>query len=500
MILLSHPHHTRSHSPDAPNNTECFLEESNAKQNSLVRIVTLPEEDENEHQETASITLNLDSTSTTEPLPPHVSIQQEHTSTPTKPMASLLSREYTFNTPNQRSSHRHRSTLKSVNATPVQQSVIVDEQTDSPSIPSKSMLGILLTNATESRASQTLHSSVLTPLSPRMTRPSKCLSINPSAKVSMTPLQSSTPSAKRQTMQMVSIGEQEQVSITVPQQDDIDLDEEQPQIEIVPLNDTANETTPVIRTMEIGIQTTPSLDSSSRRRWNTMEQQTTPVALEGRIDSSPASKEEITPVQDKVLIQLQRNVRFQLTPSTDARLARKEEQEQHLLGLKPEIVFESSSMTLVQTIQEQPKRKPAKKATKAPKVSRKTPMVRIHLISLSISSVHSPLQKKKVQPKTPKKSASKDAKKKSVPALPENIVPSTKRNQRKQPVAKAVAPIVTPTPPAAKRSKPIVQGEFILTDALQMACTISCSSWDAFERATNPISFGNQVKRTSQDC
>ena len=189
-------------------------------------------------------------------------------------------------------------------------------------------------------------------------------------------------------MQMVAIGEQEQVSITVPQQNDLDLGDEQPPNEIVPLNETANEPSPAIRTMEIGIQTTPSLDSSSRRRWNTMEQQTTPVALESRIASSPATNKEITPVQDKVLIQLQRNVRFQLTPTTDARLARKEELDEHLCGSKPEIIFESNSMALVQTIKQTPKQKPAKKASKTPKLSRKTPMVRTRLISFCIASVH----------------------------------------------------------------------------------------------------------------
>lgn len=154
----------------------------------------------------------------------------------------------------------------------VKEQSIVTAVPPSPDIVSKPLLGVLLTEEPK-------EASIIDVLSPKTTHQSERLS-----------LRSSTPTSIRPTLQMVSIGEEEQVSVTVP------------------------------LTMEIGIQTTPSLNNTSRRQMMAMEQQTTPV-------------------QTKAVIQLQRNVRFELTPTTDARLAEKERQEEKLRGLKPDVVF-----------------------------------------------------------------------------------------------------------------------------------------------------------------
>ena len=108
---------------------------------------------------------------------------------------------------------------------------------------------------------------------------------------------------------------------------------------------------PILR-MEIGVQTTPSLNPSAHRRYHTIEQQTTPVVARSSSSSgcqtvavpipiqrptaqqtSPPTpeierKQESTPVHSKAMMHLRRNVRFQFTPSTDARLAAKEKQEE----------------------------------------------------------------------------------------------------------------------------------------------------------------------------
>jgi hypothetical protein len=106
--------------------------------------------------------------------------------------------------------------------------------------------------------------------------------------------------------------------------------------------------------IDIGVQTTPSLDPLSRRRFQTMEQQTTPIATRSSSSSScqttpmvipiqqtieTLSKEQhqITPLHSKAMMQLRRNVRFQFTPSTDARLTAKEQLEEDQRQFKQEI-------------------------------------------------------------------------------------------------------------------------------------------------------------------
>ena len=443
-------------------------------------------------EKTSSVTLNLSTPKITKEINQNASIHQEEISTPTKPLASLLSREYTYNTPKRRSSQRRCSMLNASRATPVQQQqttineeepnsplivsksmlgilltqpteaepsvlqstlsapitptsvrvstqttineettnspsvvsksmlgilltqpteaepnvspktittpisvrtstqpTINEESTNSPSVVSKSMLGILLTQPTEAEPSvlqKTLTTSVVSSplsISAQTTRKSDRLSSNPTPRVSINPLHSSTPSSSRhKSLQMVSIGEQEQVSITVPQQINIEIqeEEEEQQIEIVPLNDTeASIPQPSsIRTTEIGIQTTPSLDVSSRRRLNALEPQTTPIVQINKSSSVTIINEEqrqMTPLQTKLIMNLQRNVRFQLTPSTDARLVVKEQLEENLRGLKPDIIINPTPIIpqtkLVKTTSNKKAAKPKKKviASKKKKVA-----------------------------------------------------------------------------------------------------------------------------------
>jgi len=344
---------TSSPIPDSTTTTECLINQSvSSPKHSLVQVQTLPEEDEETPVDsTNSITLNL-------------TALNEATSTPTKPpMPSLLSREYTYNSPESRRSPRRTRSILNQSPGIASKSILgvlltedvketstmtlvppspgiasksllgvlltedvkersTMEPVPSPAIPSQSMLGVLLTEDVKEQAIATpvpsspgiasssllgvllteevkeqsivtavppspgiasksllgvllteepKETSIIDVLSPKITRQSERLSLRP-------------------TLQMVSIGEEEQVSVIVP------------------------------RTMEIGIQTTPSLNNSSRRQMITMEQQTTPV-------------------QTKAVIHLQRNVRFELTPTTDARLAEKERQEEKLRGLKPDLVF-----------------------------------------------------------------------------------------------------------------------------------------------------------------
>ncbi|CAF3119104.1 unnamed protein product, partial [Rotaria sp. Silwood2] len=68
---------------------------------------------------------------------------------------------------------------------------------------------------------------------------------------------------RHKSLQMVSIGEQEQVSTTVPQE----INNVTQEIEIIPLNKTEEsiQQPKAPRTIEAGVQTTPSLNTSSRR-------------------------------------------------------------------------------------------------------------------------------------------------------------------------------------------------------------------------------------------
>ena len=223
---------------------------------------------------------------------------------------------------------------------------------ETPSIASDSLLGVLLTNPNQ--AEPIIPASPI----PNAVRTSARSSAHPSPRVSINPLHSSTPAATRQkSLQLVSIGEQEQVSTIVPQTINI----EQEEIEIVRLNDTVEtiEQTAIVRTIEMGVQTTPSLDVSSRRRMKTLESQPTPIAI-------VQEPKQITPLQTKMILTLERNVRFQLTPTTDARLAAKEKLEENLRGLKPDIVIEPTPVLPVAKV-EQVKPAPAKKAAKPKK-------------------------------------------------------------------------------------------------------------------------------------
>jgi hypothetical protein len=306
---------------------------------------------------------------------------------------------------------------------------------DSPSIVSKSMLGVLLTNPTEGEANISTSSPVQSSI-----RKSARSSSHPTPRVSINPLHSSTPSTSRhKSLQIVSIGEQEQVSTIVPQS----IMNEQQEIEIVQLNETEES----LHTIEMGVQTTPSLDISSRRRLNKLEQQGTPIVQMNKSSSIVIVNEEkqITPLQSKMIMNLQRNVRFQLTPSTNARLVAKEKFEENLRGLKPDIVIPPTPIipepkpVIVKVVPIKKAAKPKKKVVASKKKKVQKP---IEKKSRRVQKVK-PVQKQKSNP-PPRK----ESKKKPEPAkraqrkqpVVEVAVP-TKRVQRKQPTLEITAPV-----------------------------------------------------------
>lgn len=308
---------------------------------------------------------------------------------------------------------------------------------NSPSIASRSMLNVLLTNPTENVATNTMEETL--PIQPSM-RQSRRSTAKPSPKVSINPLHSSTPSVPRnKSLQIVSIGEEEQVSTIVPQQE----------IEIVHLNQTEEsfqQPTTIIRTIEMGVQTTPSLDISTRRRFHTLEPQTTPIVQTNKSSSSlvPVNEDKpITPLQTKVIINLQRKVCFQLTPTTDTRLTEKEQLEETLRGRKPDIVIEPAPV--------QPEPKPAKvKAApvkKAAKPKRKA-AVAAKKTEETVEKKTPPVQKAKAGP------TKRVHRKQPTPT----VAAPTKRAQRKPitPKTKRVAPKETPTKRAPSKEKPPV--------------------------------------------
>ena len=117
------------------------------------------------------------------------------------------------------------------------------------------------------------------------------------------------------------------------------------------------------------LKTTSSLDPSTCRRFQTVEQQTTPIVT--RLSSSSScqtipiaiairqtkptietsskmitegeeyQKQQVTPMHAKALIHLRRNVRFQFTPSTDARSAAKEKLEEEQRQIKKQILIDN---------------------------------------------------------------------------------------------------------------------------------------------------------------
>jgi hypothetical protein len=382
---------TREIAIDPIPNEEYFVNETKIDDDypriELVEVVSLSEDEEIEPEQNMGITLNLTGSKEMNPTSPtsaeeadrnassscssYASIQQE-TPIPTDPKMPVLSREFTYNTPTARttrSSERRRSillNLRSQSLIPEQQqpTIIEEENLSICSIPSssKSMLSTLSTNPTiiseappiilqKSLAGSASPSPNPTPII--TIRPSERLSSNLSPRRSINPLHSSTPSIRNRSLQIVSIGEREQVSTTAPKKLNMDLstegvemiDNEQQidiPIQIQHVTDEGIQTSPEkppVR-IDIGVQTTPSLDPLSRRRFQTMEQQTTPIPTRSSSSSScqttpmvipipqtieTLSKEQhqITPLHSKAMMQLRRNVRFQFTPSTDARLTAK---------------------------------------------------------------------------------------------------------------------------------------------------------------------------------
>jgi homoserine dehydrogenase len=92
-----------------------------------------------------------------------------------------------------------------------------------------------------------------------------------------------------------------------------------------------------------------------------MDQFASPVVI-----ANAEEQQQITPIQTKMVINLQRSVRFQLTPSTDARLVAKEQIEETLRGSKPDIVIEPTPM-VAEAQPTKAKATPAKKAAKPKK-------------------------------------------------------------------------------------------------------------------------------------
>ncbi len=105
---------------------------------------------------------------------------------------------------------------------------------------------------------------------------------------------------------------------------------------------------------DISTQTTPSLNPSPRRRFQTIEQQTTPILPRSSTSqTSPIAipviqePEQITPLHTKSVMHLRRNVRFQFTPSTDARLTAKEKLEEEQKHLKPDVTIDNTPKQII---------------------------------------------------------------------------------------------------------------------------------------------------------
>jgi hypothetical protein len=243
-------------------NDECFVNENKLDDDypriELVEVVSLPEEDEFEQEQPAGITLNLTESKDNNPTSPtsaeeadcsasssssYVSLQQD-IPTPTELQMPVLSREYTFNTPTARptrSSERRRSILTnrqsyghSLIPPILEQQTISEEERDLSicSIPSLSKLSTnptVISEAPPIILQKSLAGSASPSPNPTPTitiRQSERLSSNLSPRRNINPLHSSTPSIRNKSLQLVSIGEQEQLSTTVPKQLTIDEDTE----------------------------------------------------------------------------------------------------------------------------------------------------------------------------------------------------------------------------------------------------------------------------------
>ncbi|CAF3623978.1 unnamed protein product [Rotaria sordida] len=480
-------------------NNECSVNNENntnlEKQTEFVEIVSVLEEDENEQEKTNSLTLNLTSSKSFDEINHNMSNQSEQISTPIKSLMPLLSREYTYTTPKRRSSQRRRSMLNS-SSIPLEQTIINEEEYKSPSIPSKSMLNILLTNPTEieqksltnintfspiqsitkspsitsksmlgilltnptdneqSVLQETLTTSIRPSLKRISTRQSKRLSTNLTPRVSINPLHSSTPSTtkRRKTLQMVSISEQEQILTTVPHE----INNDNQEIAIIPItnNKESIQQSKIIRTIDTSVQTTPSLNNSSRRYLNTIEQQTTPIVHMNKsisnimIHEEEQQQQQISPMQTKMVMSFQRNVRFQLTPTTDARLTEKEQLEENLRGLKPDIIIHPRPITSehnqkiikpVKSIRTKKISKPKKKVFTTKKkniTSNKKSQVKKPLKRLSSTKV---LNKKPKSTPTKKKHSQRKR-----PNVEVTIEPAAKRTKTSKPIQTPL-PSLTPS-------------------------------------------------------
>ncbi|CAF1305699.1 unnamed protein product [Adineta steineri] len=424
----------------------------------LVEVVSLTDEDEIEQEQMAGITLNLTETKEINSTSPtsaeeadcsasfsssHISPQQD-INTPIDTKMPVLSREFTYNTPTSRttrSSQQRRSIITNyqnysrsahslITTIPEQQTTASSEEEDQQQLSTYSIpLSTLSTNPTVISEAPTiiLQKSLAGSASPSPNptpiitiRQSQRLSSNLSPRRNINPLHSSTPSARNKSLQMVSIGEQEQVSTTAPPHLNIDLttddvemlDNEQQidiPIKIQHVTDEGIQTSPIQspRRVDIGIQTTPSLNPLSYRRYQTIEQQTTPIITRSSSSSScqttsiaiaiqqtspiietrskiiiQEEKEEEeeqqqgTPLHSKAIMHLRRNVRFQFTPSTDARLTAKEKlEEEQKKHVKQDIIIDNTKSILSDNEREEDTEDEIRKTKKKITTSKKKKIV-----------------------------------------------------------------------------------------------------------------------------
>jgi len=514
-VLRSSKRRESSSSP-SQNSTKSISEEFPTVE--LVEIVSLPEDEDNVSTTAAEgITLNL-TTSAEEADRSGSTTCSSFMPTPTEPKQPVLSREFTFNTPIERptrSSERRRSitvnrpspkrlTRSLVPAKsqpePEPEPIAIEEEVEPvSSIFSKSLLSNLSTNPTAVSEAPpiVLQKSLAGSASPSPnTTPTLPTGENEylSPRRSINPLHSSTPSTRNKSLQLVSIGEQEQVSTTVsPQQltinltnDDIEMIDNQQQtdvpLQIHHVTDEAMQTSPErpVRRIDMAVQTTPSLDPASRRLFQTIEQQTSPIAIRAstcqttpittRVSSTspvvnkrtseiPSVIQQITPVHTKAIVHLRRNVRFQFTPSTDARLAAKEKLEEEQLKIKKETIIEQPILSDNEREDDtEDEIKKTKKKIAPSKKKKAIPTVEID--DSSEETTESPVIRTtrhvkddvSSKPKASKRTATRQEKK----TEPEEIVETTKRTtNRKRPNPKTSnpSPTTSPTEPIPKRTK-----------------------------------------------
>jgi hypothetical protein len=272
-------------------------------QRELIQVVTLPdEEDDDLEPESANgITLNLTTLKETHTDVPNSAEEADRSASSTdatahdvrvastKSLVSVLSREFTFNTPTMRVnrvSERCRSLIMNrqsvgrvhphscIPSIEEQPTTLIEEEKESSSdnaslcsIASsmKTMLSNLSSHPTAiSEAPEIiLQKSLAGSASPSPNptpiitiRPCERLTSNLSPRRHMNPLHSSTPSMRNKSLQMVSIGEQEQVSTTVPQQLDMDSSsDDQQDINMVSMVDNEQQVEIPIRSKSLFLYT-----------------------------------------------------------------------------------------------------------------------------------------------------------------------------------------------------------------------------------------------------